>query len=100
MRTRSSAMRSAAAQKQSAWPVRAYQLRDREQVAAFLQRHGFLLELLAEAPEHIQRPFGPEAQLALEVFSDPEAEEEEAFILVLTGLPPEEARRRLERQDE
>jgi len=90
-----------AAQEQDEWLARTYQLRGHEQLAAFLRKHPFLLDLLAEAPGQIGQHFGPEVQLALEVFSDPEAEdEEEAFILILTDLPPEQARSRLDQLDE
>jgi hypothetical protein len=86
-----------------------YALRDAAAVRHFLRlRSGQVLhacpqlvEVLVEARVYLQRCFGPDPQVALEVVSDPEAESvDELFAYIVTSLPVDEALARLDRLDE
>lgn len=83
------------------WLASVYQFRDRGSVTAFLEQNQFLAPLLVEAYTRIREHFGGNARIALEVFTDPESQQDqEAFALVLTDLSPTEAAARLDRLDE
>jgi len=78
-----------------------YSFRDMPPVRRFLRAHPQLTEVLLEAHAHLQKCFGPDPQVALEVVSDPEAEgPDELFAYILTSLPADEALARLDRLDE
>jgi hypothetical protein len=77
-----------------------YQLRDDKTVTDFIRENPFLLELLFESNQRIKEHFGSDAQVNLELLIDPEAGDyRELFALVLTGLKPEGALKRLEELD-
>ncbi len=78
-----------------------YFLRDAAAVKRFLHARPQLAEVLLEARVHLQKYFGPDPQVALEVASDPETEGlEELFAYIRTPLPVDEALARLNRLDE
>jgi hypothetical protein len=60
-----------------------------------------LIDLLLEAPPHVERYFGLNPQVVLEVVADLEASDsEELFANICTSLPVEEALERLDQLDE
>ncbi len=78
-----------------------YSLRDAATVRRFLHVCPQLVEVLLEARVHLQKYFGPDPQVTLEVISDPEAESiDELFAYIHTSLPVDEALARLDRLDE
>jgi len=80
---------------------RIYSFRDEAETARFLRIHPALIDLLLEAPPHVERYFGPNPQVVLEVVADPEASDsEELFANICTSLPVEEALERLDQLDE
>jgi hypothetical protein len=78
-----------------------YSLRNAVAVKRFLLACPQLVEVLLEARVHLQRYFGPDLQVALEVVSDPETEGlKELFAYIHTSLPVDEALARLDKLDE
>ena len=70
-------------------------------VGRFLHAYPQLIEVLLEAYVYLQKYFGPDPQVTLEVVSDPEVEGvEELFTYILTSLPVNEALARLDKLDE
>ena len=70
-------------------------------VGRFLHAYPQLIEVLLEAHVYLQKYFGPDPQVTLEVVSDPEVEGvEELFAYILTSLPVNEALARLDKLDE
>jgi len=70
-------------------------------VRHFLYAHPQLVEVLLDAHVYLQKHFGPDPQVILEVVSDPEVEDmDELFAYILTSLPVDEALARLNRLDE
>jgi hypothetical protein len=79
----------------------AYALRDPATVQRFLRTCPQLIEVLLEAHVYLQKHFGPDPQVTLEVVSDPEAESmDELFAYIITSLPVDEALARLDMLDE
>lgn len=71
--------------------TRLYRFDDYVAVSHFLRSNPFLTRLLSEAHEEVERYFGPDIQVALEVFTDPEAEsDQQLFALIQTNLPLQE----------
>lgn len=71
---------------------RLYEFRESGAVAAFLDEHPFLLELLTEARERIREHFGQDSTVSLEVLADPEAQENRELVAyVQTRLAPNDA---------
>jgi hypothetical protein len=78
-----------------------HSFRNAAAVRRFLHVYPQLVEVLLEAHVYLQKYFGPEPQVTLEVVSDPEVEGvEELFAYILTSLPVDEALARLDRLDE
>ena len=78
-----------------------YSLRHAAAVRRFLHACPQLVEVLLEARVYLQKYFGPDPQVTLEVVSDPEVEGvEELFAYILTSLPVDEALARLDKLDE
>jgi hypothetical protein len=78
-----------------------YSLRNATTVRRFLHVHPQLIEVLLEARIYLQKYFGLDPQVTLEVVSDPEVEGvEELFAYIFTSLPVDEALARLDRLDE
>jgi hypothetical protein len=78
-----------------------YTIREADVVKQFILDHSELIEVLIEAHDQVQRQFGPDQEIALEVVSDPEVEDlDELFAYVLTSRPAEEAQTRLNQLDE
>jgi hypothetical protein len=78
-----------------------YLPRDSARVREFISRNAGLAGLLLEAYRQIEVYFGTNPPVALEVVSDPEAEDfEELFAYIITSLEPGEALARLEELDE
>lgn len=89
----------AAAETESLRPL--YSFRRSDEVAAFLKDHPFLVTLLLEARVQITKYFGSEADVALEVITDPgSVSDRQLFALVRTNLSPDEALIELERLDQ
>ena len=66
----------------------------------FLQAHLSLIDVILEARFHVLGVFGPDTEVELEVFSDPEVEgQEQLFANILTSLPVDEALGGLEKLD-
>ncbi|MHC1635249.1 MAG: hypothetical protein ACXQTS_01320 [Candidatus Methanospirareceae archaeon] len=57
------------------------------------------LGVLERLYEHI-RDYFKESQVALEVITDPETEDQELVIFICTNLPPDEVYKKLEQLDE
>ena len=69
-----------------------YEFRDHVAVSSFLRENQFLFPLLLEARRRIETCFGTDTQVALEVFTDPESEDDTQLVaFLLTSLPPVEA---------
>lgn len=80
---------------------RLYRLHDATQVRGFLRSHPHLVDVILEAYPHVQKHFGSNPEVVLEVVTDPEAEGSELlFAYILTSLPTKEALDRLDRLDE
>ncbi|MBI3697210.1 MAG: hypothetical protein HY238_20540 [Acidobacteria bacterium] len=77
---------------------RLYRLRDRAEVLRFLRENPFLISLVREAYNPIQKHFAG-AQVFLEVSPDAEAEHEELLISIETDLDVGKARANLKRFD-
>ncbi len=78
-----------------------YRLRDEADTPGFLRTYPVLIDLLLEAPIHLERCFGPNPQVVLEVVTDPESDDsEELFANIRTSLPVEEALERLNQLDD
>jgi hypothetical protein len=77
-----------------------YEFRSMGRVRHFLERHPALIDLLLEAPEYLQRCFGPDPQVVLQVVLDPELDDsEELFAYIRTALPVDDALEQLDRLD-
>lgn len=77
-----------------------YAIDDTRRVHAFLSAHPELVEVLLDAALVLDEYFGAEADVALEVVADPEAEGgEELVVQVGTSAPVDEAMDRLSRMD-
>jgi hypothetical protein len=77
-----------------------YSFRDRTAVRRFLQAHLSLIDFILEARFYVSEVFGPDTEVELEVFSDPEVEgQEQLFANILTSLPVDEALGGLEKLD-
>ena len=69
-----------------------YTFNDYVSVTNFLRGNAFLLDVLLEAYAKIQDHFGLHTNVVLEVFIDPEADnDQELFALIQTDLPLEDA---------
>jgi len=78
-----------------------YSLRNAAAVRRFLRAYPQLVEVLLAARVSLQKYFGPDPQVTLEVVSDPEVEGvEELFAYIRTSLPVDEALAQLNRLDE
>jgi hypothetical protein len=78
-----------------------YLLRNTTTVRRFLQTYPRLIDVLLEAQSHLAKHFGPDPQVALEVVSDPEADDaKQLFAYIRTSLPVEAALARLDMLDE
>ena len=78
-----------------------YSLRDPARVKLFLHAHPQLKDVLIEARPHLQKHFGPDAQVFLEVVPDPEIEGWDQLIAhIRTDHQPEEALHRLDQFDD
>lgn len=70
-----------------------YEIRNPAEVAAFIGKNLFLLNLLEEIPAQIRKYFGAEQKLVLQFFLDPEdASWQRLHVLVPTRLKYKEAR--------
>lgn len=77
-----------------------YSFRQKEDVAEFLESHPYLVPLLFEAYPQMEKHFGGNAPVFLEVITDPEAtDDRELYALIGTRLSPEEALERLDQFD-
>jgi hypothetical protein len=81
---------------------RMYGFRNRRDVMNFIREHPFLLPLLLEARPAIERHFGREARVVLEVLIDPEDHPAQPvlYACVQTHLSAKEASRLLDQFDE
>ncbi len=81
---------------------RFYAFRDKHRVTLFVHEHPFLLPLLLEARPAIERHFGREARVVLEVLIDPEDHPAQPvlYACVQTPLSAKEASRLLDQFDE
>jgi hypothetical protein len=77
-----------------------YRFRDSAVVTEYLRAHSYLLPVLLESGEQIDRVFGQQTPVALHVVVDPEAEgTDELFALIETGLSVSDATARLDELD-
>ena len=65
-------------------------------VVTYLRQHSFLVPLLHQARGEIDRHFGPDARVRLEVVTDFEEGDQALFARVQTSLTPADSRRRLD----
>jgi len=80
---------------------RSYHLRDVATVRRFLQTYPSLLDVLIEAWPYLQKHFGPDPQVELQVTSEPEIGESQClFAYIVTSLPVDDASERLDRLDQ
>jgi hypothetical protein len=77
-----------------------YTFLEPEKVKTFLRRHEELIPILFEAPEHINRVFGQNPSLYLELLEDPEDNDECLFLIIGTNRNPKEAVELLRRLQE
>jgi hypothetical protein len=68
-----------------------YAVSNPEAVRRYLHFNPFLAELLTEADDRIKLLFGNDTQLKLELLQDPESDEEELFIVIVTAMSSEDA---------
>lgn len=75
-------------------------LRSQGSVHQYLHKYPFLVDLLMEAYVQIQKYFGPNPEVRLEVVADPEVQGlVEMFGYIVSGLRPQEAGERLQQFD-
>lgn len=78
-----------------------YSYRDQPSVIGFLVRHPPALRLLLEARTHLQKHFGLDPRVVLELVPDPYSDRaDKLFAHICTSLPPQEALARLDRLDD
>ena len=78
--------------------ARHYTLRCPDAITDFASASSFLLPLLLEAPAYVQRCFGADTGMALELFYDEESHSSpELFLLIQTSEEAEEAMQKQER---
>jgi hypothetical protein len=78
-----------------------YQFKDYTEVRAFLDSNDFLVPLLKEAHHKIKSQFGYDTEIALEVFTDPESDDDQKlFALIFTALSANDAIGHLEKLDQ
>ena len=78
-----------------------YTLRQPAAVRHFLRIHPHLVNVLLEGYTHLQRHFGANSQVVLEIVSDPEVEKgDELFTYIHTSFPPDEAQAKLDKFDQ
>ncbi len=78
-----------------------YSLRNASVVRHFLRDHPEVIESLIEARPYLEEHFGPDTRAWLEVVGDPEAaDERQLFAYIASGLPVDEAVKRLDAFDE
>ncbi|MFQ5857433.1 MAG: hypothetical protein ACE5LU_17645 [Anaerolineae bacterium] len=78
-----------------------YSVRDAATVWQFLLAHLHLVEVLLEAYPHLEKHFGPDPEVTLEVVNDPEAvTRKQVFAYIVTSFPPAKALTRLDKLDE
>lgn len=65
-------------------------------VVTYLRQHAWLVPLLQQAPVEIDRQFGPNTRVLLEVVTDPEEGDQALFARIRTSLAPADAMRRLD----
>ena len=81
--------------------AREYEIRNPSEVAKFLRENLFLFDLLKEIPQRLKKFFGENAELAVELFSEPEMpSSKEIFVLVITNDEAEKARSKMDKFDE
>ena len=72
-----------------------------EAVTGFIRENGFLADVLEDAYVVVQRFFGPNPELVLEVVTDAEAQDDrQLWMFIRTGLPADEALASLEGLDQ
>jgi hypothetical protein len=70
-----------------------YEFRNGSAVERFLEEKPFLIQLLFDAYKKVREFFEPSSRLILAIVADPEEQEEqELFLFIQTGLPPQAAR--------
>jgi bifunctional DNA-binding transcriptional regulator/antitoxin component of YhaV-PrlF toxin-antitoxin module len=73
--------------------AREYEIRNPQEVAAFLSENKSLIDLLGEIPAQIRKHFGAEQKLVLQFFVDPEDSTwQRIHLLVSTKLKHQEAK--------
>ncbi len=78
-----------------------YTFRNRPEVEQFLQEHEFLLPLLVDAYPVIEKHFGPNPEVVLEVVAEPESVDDlELVAFIRTNLSPDQALDKLHRFDD
>ncbi len=81
--------------------AREYEIHNPPEVAEFLSRNTFLLDLLKEIPSKIFQYYGSEQKIALEVFYEPDfPQSSKLWVSVLTERSAEEARSIMDKIDE
>lgn len=81
--------------------ARLFSFRNPTEVVGFLRKHPFLIDLLEKVHPEVQKHFGPNPKIFLEVVIDPEAtDDRQLFAFIQTTLSVEEANKRLEQLDE
>ena len=69
-----------------------YEFRSPSEVAAFLHENDFLISLLRDAHTQVEKYFGPDASMALEIFVDPEGDgRQKLFLCITRAVSPEKA---------
>lgn len=78
-----------------------YEYRKKREIVNFLINRQSILNLIREAPLQIQKHFGSDMKLAIEIIYDPEIEDFKIlFIYIKTNLDVDEALKRLDKIDE
>ncbi len=78
-----------------------YSFRDAAEVRRFLVAHPDLIDVLLEAQPYLEKYFGPEPDVVLDVVNDGEtASWQQLFAYIQTSLSPDEALAQLDKLDE
>ena len=77
-----------------------YSLRNAQTIGRFLQQHPHLIDFLLESYPYIEKYFGTQTKVFLDIFLDPELAEEQLLASIETSLSVDEALTLLNKLDD